>query len=109
MDSVDALLFVVVSSLIISTIVIGVLIAPLRALLRRACDGEGQMFWQRFTILMLYLSPLIVALTFGMTPRQLIGLETLADALQRALTAALSGMFLALCGVGLRLSTLRGR
>lgn len=50
-------------SVCVSTTLVAGLMTPLRPVLRRACPGpEGENFWACFTVLMLYLSPLLIAL-----------------------------------------------
>src|SRR5262250_3060867 len=65
MSALQAMTIAIAISVCVSTILVAGLMTPLRALLRRLCPGpEGENFWARFTVLMLYLSPLLIALVF---------------------------------------------
>jgi hypothetical protein len=84
------------------------LMTPLRAVLRRACPGpEGENFWARFTVLMLYLSPLLIPLVFGVPYAEALAQLDAGALAQRVLSSALFGAFAALGGIGLRMATLR--
>jgi hypothetical protein len=76
--------------------------------LRRACPGpEGETVWMRFTVLMLYLCPLLIALVFGLPYTDALVKFDAGQIAQKVLSAALFGVVAALAGIGLRLSTLR--
>jgi hypothetical protein len=97
MSSLQAMAIAIAVSVSISSILVVGLIQPLRSLLQRVCPGpEGENFWARFTVLMLYLSPLLIALVFD-----------IGQVVQKVLPAALFGAFAALGGIGLRMATLR--
>lgn len=65
-------------------------------------------FWTRFTVLMLYLGPLLVTLIFGVPYSSELSLKlTTTDVMVRVVSAALVGSFLTLGGIGLRIGTLR--
>jgi hypothetical protein len=108
MSALQAMAIAIAISLGISTLVVAGLMAPLRAVLRRVCPGpEGENFWARFTVLMLYLSPLMIALVFGVPYAKVLEQLDAGQLAQRVLSAALFGAFAALGGVGLRMATLR--
>jgi hypothetical protein len=108
MSSLQAISIAVAISLTVSTILVIAVMHPLRALLRRACPGpEGENFWTRFTVLMLYLSPLLVALVFGLPYPNALAAFDAGQIAQKVLSAALFGAFAALGGIGLRMSTLQ--
>ncbi|NJO13698.1 MAG: hypothetical protein HC872_09800 [Gammaproteobacteria bacterium] len=92
----------------VSTILVTGLMSPLRAVLRRLCPGpEGENFWMRFTVLMLYLSPLLVALVFGVPYSTVLETLDAGQLAQRVLSSTLFGAFAALAGIGMRMGTLR--
>jgi len=108
MSALQAMSIAIAISVCISTILVAGLMAPLRAVLRRVCPGpEGENFWARFTVLMLYLSPLLIALVFGVPYSDVLPRLDAGQLAQRVLSSALFGAFAALCGVGLRMATLR--
>jgi hypothetical protein len=63
----------------------------------------------RFTVLMLFLGPLIVTLIFGVPYSELSTKLSATDLVVRVITAALVGSFLTLAGIGLRIGTLRAK
>jgi hypothetical protein len=98
-----------VVSLALSTILSVVILPPTRLVLQKSCpSGEGVSFWTRFTVLMLFLGPLIVTLIFGVPYSELSSKLSGTDHLiVRIVTSALVGSFLTLVGIGLRMGTLR--
>jgi hypothetical protein len=97
-----------VVSLALSTILSVVILPPTRLVLQKSCpSGEGVSFWTRFTVLMLFLGPLIVTLIFGVPYSELSSKLSATDLIVRIVTSALVGSFLTLVGIGLRMGTLR--
>jgi len=97
-----------VVSLALSTLLSVVILPPTRSVLQRSCpSGEGVSFWTRFTVLMLFLGPLIVTLIFGVPYSELSSKLSTTDLIVRIITSALVGSFLTLVGIGLRMGTLR--
>jgi hypothetical protein len=95
-------------SLALSTILSVVILPPARSVLQKSCpSGEGVSFWTRFTVLMLFLGPLIVTLIFGVPYSDLSSKLSTTDLIVRIVTSALVGSFLTLAGIGLRMGTLR--
>ena len=95
-------------SLAFSAILSWVILPPVRSVLRRSCPTEdGVSFWTRFTILMLFLGPLIVTLVFGVPTGRVAEQLTLDDQILRVATSALVGVFVALAAIGARMGTLR--
>lgn len=94
-------------SLALSSAVCLALAAPLRDVLERTCPGTlGARFWERFTAVMLFLVPLLVAIAFGMpSPYEWAG-TSVDIALPGIVSSVLWGLLIALAAVGLRLSTL---
>ena len=108
MSALQAMSIAIAISVCISTILVAGLMTPLRAVLRRVCPSpEGENFWARFTVLMLYLSPLLIALVFGVPYNDVLTHLDAGQLAQRVLSSALFGAFAALSGVGLRMATLR--
>ena len=95
-------------SLVLSTILSAIILPPTRSVLRRFCPAEDTVaFWTRFTVLMLFLGPLIVTLIFGVPYSDLTSRLSATDLVVRVVSAALVGSFLTLAGIGLRIGTLR--
>jgi hypothetical protein len=95
-------------SLVLSTMLALVILPPTRSVLRRLCPAEDAVaFWTRFTVLMLFLGPLIVTLIFGVPYSEVTSRLSATDLVVRVVSAALVGAFLTLGGIGLRLGTLR--
>jgi hypothetical protein len=108
MSALQAMAIAIAISACVSTILVTGLMTPLRGVLRRACPGpEGENFWARFTVLMLYLSPLLIALVFGVPYTTVLAQLDAGELAQRVLSSALFGAFAALGGIGLRMATLR--
>jgi hypothetical protein len=108
MSALQAMAIAIVVSVCVRTDLVACLMTPLRAVQRRECPGpEGENFWARFTVLMLYLSPLLIALVFGVPYSEVLTRLDAGELAQRVLTSALFGAFAALTGIGLRMSTLR--
>lgn len=108
MSALQAMAIAIAVSVCVSTALVAGVMTPLRAMLKRVCPGpEGENFWARFTVLMLYLSPLLIALVFGVPYSQVLAQLDAGQLAQRVLSSALFGAFAALSGIGLRMSTLR--
>src|SRR5437588_3190633 len=85
-----------------------VILPPTRALLRRLCPLEDAVaFWTRFTVLILFLGPLLVTLIFGVPYSELPSKLTATDLIVSFISAALVGSFSTLGSIGLRIRTLR--
>jgi len=95
-------------SLLLSTILSLIILPPTRSVLSRLCPaGDAVAFWSRFTVLMLFLGPLIVTLIFGVPYSDFSSRLSTTDLVVRVTSAALVGSFLTLAGIGLRIGTLR--
>jgi hypothetical protein len=106
-SSLHALGTCAVISLVVSTTLFLAISRPLRAFIERVCPGpEGVAFWLRFTVVMLFLSPLFVAVAFGLPPASQIKTLEAGELIQRAVTSSLVGAFLAMIGIGLWVSSL---
>jgi hypothetical protein len=110
MTSLQALAACVGISVLVSGILIAAIARPLRAFIERMCPGpEAVGFWSRFTLIMLFLSPLFVSLVFGLpVSTALHGLEV-GEIIRRVVTASLVGAFLAMLGIGFWVSSLARR
>jgi hypothetical protein len=99
-----------VVSLALSSILAVVILPPLGSVLQRLCPTRDAVsFWTRFTILMLFLGPLIVMLIFGVPYTEASLKLSTTDLIIRVVTSTLVGSFLTLGGIGLRMGTLRPR
>ncbi len=108
MDLTSVVYLGVLISLLLSTILSVVMLPPIRSVLRRACPADDAVaFWTRFTVLMLFLGPMIVTLVFGVPNGSYSSKLSDTDLVIRVITAALVGSFLTLGGIGIRLGTLR--
>ncbi|MBS0376743.1 MAG: hypothetical protein JSR73_19375 [Proteobacteria bacterium] len=107
MTSLEALALALGVSIALGLAVTLVLFRPLQALLARVCPGhEAVAFWERFTILMLFLSPVFVSVVWGVPPRKILDAEDTGAVLQTIITSGLVGIFLAVLGMGIWVSAL---
>jgi hypothetical protein len=98
----------VVASIVLSSVLAVLILPPTRAVLRKTCPTQDAVsFWVRFTILMLFIGPLIVTLVFGVPSSRVAATLTSDDMLIRVGTSTLVGCFLTLGAIGLRMGTLR--
>jgi hypothetical protein len=110
MNMLGAVLIAMITSLSVSSVLAATLVGPLTPLLGRLCPGpESERFWIRFTIVILYLTPLLAALVFGVPASPEFALASAGAIVRQVLSASLFGAFLALAAIGLRLSTLGSR
>ncbi len=108
MSLITVLLLALGVSFTLSAVLVFLILPPMRQVLSRACDtGEGVSFWTRFSVVMLFLGPMIVTLIFGVPNNALLQKLTDGDVIVGVVTSSLSGAFLTLGGIGLRLGTLR--
>jgi hypothetical protein len=108
MDFRSVVLMGVAVSLVLSSILAWVILPPIRGVLRRVCSSDDLVaFWMRFTVLMLFLGPLLVTLIFGVPYSELSLRLTPFDLAVRAVSAALVGGFLTVGAIGLRIGTIR--
>jgi hypothetical protein len=98
MQATNGFLLAMAVSLLSSTIILAVILSPLRQVLSELCErgGSGPRFWTVFTALMLYLTPLLIT-AYAYTPR--VTLETFFI-VRRAVISALFAAVLALAFVG---------
>src|SRR5688572_23364864 len=104
MSSLHALVLALAVSLGMSAVLSLVIYRPLRLLLAKVCHGdEAVQFWGRFSIIMLFLSPLLISVTFGVPEPARVNAGALV---QQILTTAVFGAFLSMLGMGLWISAL---
>lgn len=66
MNMLTAVAVAVAVSSLCGTLLYVAIAGPLRSLLKRACpDNDAARFWQRLTLVMLYLLPVLLAVLFG--------------------------------------------
>lgn len=99
-----ALLLVAVAvSLLVSTAILVAIVKPLRRVLGMLCrDGESTPFWIAFTIVMLYIAPLFLAVLW--TP---VFEASFVLAARAALAWALFGTFIGMAVIGMRIASAR--
>jgi hypothetical protein len=104
MNSLSALEIAAAVSLALSTVISVVMTKPLRAILGHLCprpDATG--FWVSFTIVMLYVTPLMFTMLFEAT----VSVPELVNIVRTALAAGLFGAFAALLVVGYQIARAR--
>lgn len=110
MNSLQALGLCVAVSLLVSAALVTAIREPLRDFIARACPGlPSQSFWLRFTTIMLFLSPLFIAVTWGVPGGQRLRLMEFGELIQSIATASLIGAFLSMLVMGLWVSSLSRR
>jgi hypothetical protein len=110
MTSLHALGLCTAVSLLVSAALITAIREPLRDFIARACPGlPSQAFWLRFTTIMLVLSPLFIAVTWGIPRQQRLRLMEFGELIQNIATASLVGAFLSMLVMGLWVSSLSRR
>jgi hypothetical protein len=83
---------------------------PLDTFIGSLCpDRESGGFWVRFTMVMLFLSPLLFTVSFGVPRVAGCFLPEVGEIIQRAVTATLIGAFFAMLGMGKWVSSLARR
>ena len=104
MRTFEALFFTIPISLVISTILVITMSKALQAALSEYAESEeGVAYWVPYSIAMLYLVPLFVALIFGVGTIPDAGIEP-AVGVTRIVASILGGCLLALAGIGRQLS-----
>src|SRR5262245_18645182 len=100
-----ALVVCILVGAVISTIVVIAISGPLHAVLSDICDSERRSrFWQIFTALMLYLTPLLAVIVFGLASASDDTGVLEIGFLRRILGSALAGAFAALLAIALQLT-----
>ena len=110
MTSLETLGIAVLISLALSAALCLVIFRPLQSLLMKACPGpEAVQFWGRFSLVMLFLSPLFVSVAFALPAGDASHLVDAGVAIEHIISTALVGAFLAMLGMGLWVSALMRR
>ncbi|MET0498255.1 MAG: hypothetical protein ABW106_08320 [Steroidobacteraceae bacterium] len=103
LQSLGVALFV---SLVVSSGLVVALTPPLRGLLRQICPaGAAENFWTRFTVVMLFVAPMLVALLFGLPNRASLDPD-MGQLVKQVISATLFGAFATLAGIGWKLASL---
>ena len=108
MSSLQALLIGISTSLLTGATLQAAIARPLRAFIASMCpEPESVAFWLRFTIVMLFLSPLFVTVAFGL-PAPATWLDPV-EIVQRTIASSLVAAFVTMIGIGLWISSLARR
>lgn len=104
------LLLGIVVSILVSATAVAALSKPLHAVLSDICETERRSrFWLRFTNLMLFLTPLLTVILFGLNATS-ISIEQLdATLVRRVLGSTLAGVFVALLGIAFMITSVPSR
>jgi hypothetical protein len=108
MNEFTALATVIAIALIMSTATVAAIHAPLRRLLEVVCPvGFTAVFWTRTAVIIIYLLPLWVVLTFGLPNLQHLEFVSAGEVTRRAFAATSFALVTIVIATGLRLSALR--
>ena len=100
MHTLNSLIAAVVTSLCVSTIVLVIIMRPLRRVIASFCrNPEAAPFWTHFTVLMLYAAPLLFALWWTPVYPDMISM------MRGALAATLFGVIGGLSIIGLKVAS----
>ncbi len=103
LNPINALGIALAISLMLSTCIVAVMVRPLRGVLDDLCPRRlGTSFWVSFTIVMLYVTPLLFTVLFGA-----MLVPDIVAIVRAALAASLFGAFSALLVVGYNISRAR--
>ena len=106
MSMLQSLIVALVVSLAVSTALALSLARPLRGLLHQICPAaEGENFWTRFTVVMLFIAPMLIALVFGFPDASIIDTFDVGQLVKRVIAATLFGAFATLAGIGWKLAS----
>jgi hypothetical protein len=107
MDPLTGLALAACISLLIGGCVYFAIRKPLNSLLANSCPGNSTTaFWERFTQIMLFLSPLFIAVSFGTPPADLSYSMDSSAILTRIITCSLIGVFIAMVIMGYWISSI---
>lgn len=97
-------------SILVSTAAVAALSRPLHAVLSDICETERRSrFWLRFTNLMLFLTPLLTVILFGMDGTPVPFDQVDVTIVRRVLGSTLTGLFVALLGIGFKITRVPSR
>jgi len=104
MNTLVALTIAGTVSLALSTAIAAVMVRPLRAILGQLCPGsDASRVWVSFTVVMLYVTPLMFTMLFEAT----VSSPEIVNIVRTALAAGLFGAFAALLVVGYQIARAR--
>lgn len=107
MEPLTGLAFAAIISLAIGGCVYFAIRKPLNTLLANSCPGNATTaFWERFTQIMLFMSPLFFAVSFGTPPADLSSTMDSSAILTKIITSSLTGVFLAMIIMGYWISSI---
>jgi hypothetical protein len=108
MNEFTALITVIAIALVLSSVTVRAIHAPLRRLLEVVCPlGSTAEFWARAAVTIIYLVPLWVVLVFGLPDFQRLEFASAGEVTRRALAATSFALVVIVVATGLRLSSLR--
>ena len=101
MEPLSSLLLAIAVSLLVSTAILIAIVKPLRRVLAMICrSGESTPFWVAFTMVMLYVAPLFLAVFWSP-----IFDTSLVHVMRTALSAALFGSFVGMIVIGMKIAS----
>jgi len=107
MSALMAIAFATAVSLIVSTALSLVIYRPLQALLTKICTGEEAVqFWARFSLIMLFLAPLLVSISLGVPSDGVVMQQSLGALVQQILTTTLFGSVATMLGMAMWVSAM---
>lgn len=102
----QSLIVALVVSLTISSMLAAALVQPLRGLLHQICPAiEGENFWTRFTVVMLFVAPMLIALVFGLPDTFTVDGFSTGQLVKKIIASTLFGAFATLAGIGMKLAS----
>jgi len=108
--SLNALLLALGISISVAAALAAAMLRPLNGLLRKYCPSdEAVHFWSRFTLVMMFLSPLFVSLVWGLPTPDVVAKTESGALIQRLISTNLVGAFLAMLGMGIWVSSVLPR
>jgi hypothetical protein len=100
------LIVALIISLAVSSTLSIALVTPLHAVLRQICPAiEGENFWARFTLVMLFVGPMLVALIFGVPDAYSLDGFNVGQLVRKVISATLFGAFATVAGIGWTLAS----
>ena len=108
MSEFTALVTVIAISLLLSSVTVAAIQAPLRRLLEGVCpSASNAQFWLRAALTLFYLLPLWAVLSFALPGFGQLQAYPASEVMRRGLAAASFALVVIVVATGLRLSSLR--
>ena len=108
--SLNALRLALGISVAVAAALAAAMLLPLNGLLNKYCPSdEAVRFWSRFTLVMMFLSPLFVSLVWGLPSPEIVAKTEPGALMQRLISTNLVGAFLAMLGMGVWVSSVLPR